>query len=70
MSSTPPAAASPCNDICRIDPCSGLCVGCQRTLDEIARWAAMPEAHKRAMLDALPARRVALRSAQVPEARP
>jgi predicted Fe-S protein YdhL (DUF1289 family) len=54
---TKDSVASPCNDVCRIDEISGLCQGCHRTLDEIARWAAMPDARKRAVLDALPARR-------------
>lgn len=30
---------SPCINVCRMDPVSGLCEGCLRTLDEIARWA-------------------------------
>ncbi len=38
--------ASPCNSICRIDPASGWCVGCQRTIDEIARWGQMDEADR------------------------
>jgi uncharacterized protein len=54
----PPAdLASPCNDVCRIDGPSGLCLGCARTLDEIACWSAMDDAHKRVVLAALPARR-------------
>jgi uncharacterized protein len=49
--------ASPCNDVCRIDEHSGRCLGCCRTLDEIARWSTMSDARKRAVLDALPERR-------------
>lgn len=56
MSKAAPPEGSPCNDVCRIDEPSGLCLGCYRTLDEIARWSAMSDAHKRAVLDALPAR--------------
>ena len=48
---------SPCNDVCRVDERSGLCLGCYRTLDEIARWSAMVDEQRRAVLDALPARR-------------
>lgn len=51
------ALESPCNDVCRIDERSGLCLGCCRTLDEIARWSAMSDSHRRAVLDALPQRR-------------
>ena len=57
MSRSRDPQGSPCNDICRIDEQSGLCQGCYRTLDEIGRWSAMADAHKRAVLDSLPARR-------------
>ena len=30
--------ASPCIDVCKIDEASGLCLGCWRTLAEIAAW--------------------------------
>ena len=30
---------SPCNSICKIDPATRLCMGCFRTLDEIAAWS-------------------------------
>lgn len=39
-----------------MDPISGLCRGCQRTLDEIARWGEMSDAEREAVLAALPAR--------------
>ena len=32
---------SPCIGVCRVDGATGLCVGCLRTLDEIARWSGM-----------------------------
>ena len=35
---------SPCVSVCRIDPASGLCDGCQRTLDEIAAWGSLGDA--------------------------
>ncbi|HYD77821.1 DUF1289 domain-containing protein [Ramlibacter sp.] len=38
---------SPCICVCRVDPRSGLCDGCFRTLDEIAGWTAMSDAGKR-----------------------
>lgn len=37
---------SPCISVCRIDPADGLCVGCQRTIDEIADWGAMTPAQR------------------------
>jgi predicted Fe-S protein YdhL (DUF1289 family) len=48
---------SPCIGVCVLDPQSGLCAGCARTLDEIARWPALGDAERRALLDALASRR-------------
>ena len=44
---------SPCINICRMDPVTGLCEGCARTLDEIAGWSRFDPAQKQAVLDAL-----------------
>ena len=49
---------SPCVSVCVIDPASGLCRGCKRTLDEISRWVVMSDEQRLAVLDALPARTV------------
>ena len=38
---------SPCVNVCRIDPDTGLCTGCRRTLDEIAAWSRLDDAGKR-----------------------
>jgi hypothetical protein len=35
------AIETPCIKVCAIDRLAGLCIGCGRTLDEIARWGAM-----------------------------
>lgn len=59
----PAPVPSPCISICRIDAASGWCEGCLRTLDEIACWAALPDADKRAVLERLPERRRALEAA-------
>jgi predicted Fe-S protein YdhL (DUF1289 family) len=40
---------SPCVDICRLDA-QGLCVGCRRTIDEIAEWSRASEARRREIL--------------------
>jgi predicted Fe-S protein YdhL (DUF1289 family) len=53
-----PAIRSPCVQICRIAPESGLCIGCLRTLDEIAAWAAFTDQERQAVFDALPSRKV------------
>ena len=47
MSGNP--VASPFIDVCRIDAASGWCAGCLRTLDEIAAWAALDDAARRAL---------------------
>ena len=47
---------SPCIKICTLDARSGLCLGCGRTIDEIARWAAMSAAERAHIMAELPAR--------------
>ena len=47
---------SPCINICRIDDATGWCVGCGRTLDEIARWGGTSDADRDAVMAALPER--------------
>lgn len=54
-----PAIASPCVNVCVMDPASGLCRGCRRTLEEIAGWTRLSEAERRRIMDELPARRIA-----------
>ncbi|MDY0014305.1 MAG: DUF1289 domain-containing protein [Rhodocyclaceae bacterium] len=41
---------SPCIQICRIDPGTGWCEGCYRTIAEITAWSAAPEAQRQAIL--------------------
>lgn len=48
---------SPCDRTCRIDPGSGWCLGCYRTLREIADWPMLAIREKRALLEALRQRR-------------
>jgi hypothetical protein len=47
---------SPCINVCTIDPDTGWCQGCYRTLDEIAGWPEFSAEEKRAVLARLPAR--------------
>jgi predicted Fe-S protein YdhL (DUF1289 family) len=49
--------ASPCISVCVMDAASGLCIGCWRTLDEIAAWSGLDAAAKRAVLAAIRKRR-------------
>jgi uncharacterized protein len=48
---------SPCIAICVLDPASGYCRGCWRTIDEISQWLNLSREEKRRVLAALPARR-------------
>lgn len=47
---------SPCIKTCTLNARSGLCLGCGRTIDEIARWAAMSAAERARIMAELPAR--------------
>jgi len=51
---------SPCRNVCRMHEPSGHCVGCGRTLDEIALWSVLDDDDKRAVWALLPARLAAL----------
>ncbi len=48
---------SPCINICRMDPESGLCIGCLRTIDEITRWATIDDSARLVILDNVERRR-------------
>ncbi|WP_374414737.1 DUF1289 domain-containing protein [Novosphingobium colocasiae] len=48
---------SPCTGVCVLEPSTGWCRGCLRTIDEIAAWSTLDDAGKRAVLAALAARR-------------
>jgi predicted Fe-S protein YdhL (DUF1289 family) len=48
---------SPCTSVCRIDPSTRLCIGCARTLDEIARWGGLDDDARRAVWTLIDARR-------------
>jgi len=47
---------SPCVKICTLDARSGLCLGCGRTINEIARWTAMSAEERSRVMAELPAR--------------
>ena len=48
--------ASPCIQVCAVDAASGLCLGCRRTLAEIAGWSRFTGAERARILAELPAR--------------
>lgn len=49
--------ASPCINVCEMEQPSGLCRGCLRTLDEIARWSRSDDNTRRAILAQIDQRR-------------
>lgn len=51
--------ASPCVNVCQMDPQTGLCLGCLRTIDEIAGWMDYSTAKKLDVLERLDQRRLA-----------
>jgi predicted Fe-S protein YdhL (DUF1289 family) len=61
---------SPCTKICVMDADNRYCLGCKRTLGEIARWSKMGEPEQDAVLAQLAARRAASSSdiAEIPAA--
>ena len=48
---------SPCIAVCVLDPATGYCRGCFRTIAEISHWVLLPAEEKRRILAALAARR-------------
>lgn len=51
-----PGLPSPCINVCRMDPATGWCAGCLRTLDEIARWSTLPDPMRQTVWTQLPLR--------------
>ena len=47
---------SPCNKICVVDARSDQCIGCGRTIAEIAGWTAMTAAERARVMAELPER--------------
>lgn len=64
MKPAEPAVESPCNRICVLHPTARLCLGCGRSIDEIAHWAALGGADRRRIAAQLPARLAGLCAAE------
>ena len=54
--------STPCVAICRIDPATGLCIGCGRTGEEITAWATMSETERLTVMAGLEQRLAIARS--------
>lgn len=48
---------SPCVGVCIIDPANGYCLGCARTIPEIAGWLDFTPEEKRRLLETLAERK-------------
>jgi predicted Fe-S protein YdhL (DUF1289 family) len=53
---------TPCEKICVLDPPSGLCRGCGRTLAEIERWTAYSDGERARVMTELPGRLAAIKA--------
>jgi uncharacterized protein len=51
-----PAMETPCEKICILDPPSGLCRGCGRSLAEIGRWTTYSDGERVRVMAELPKR--------------
>jgi predicted Fe-S protein YdhL (DUF1289 family) len=61
MDAPPKPIATPCVQVCIVDGESGLCLGCYRTLSEVARWSSLSETERSGIMAALPGRRMRIR---------
>jgi len=55
---------TPCVKICTLDARMGLCLGCGRTIDEIARWTSMTASERAQVMLELPGRLATCTSAK------
>lgn len=52
-----PYPTTPCVAVCQIDPKTGFCLGCFRTLKEIAQWGKFSEDQREGLLPELDRRK-------------
>jgi uncharacterized protein len=58
---------TPCVQVCTLDPVSGLCVGCGRSVAEIAGWMGFDHKERVAIITRLPTRLAAMDATDVSE---
>lgn len=58
---SPKPIKTPCVQVCVVDGESGLCLGCFRTLSEIAEWARLSDEARTSIMADLPDRRWLIR---------
>ena len=60
---------SPCISVCRMDAATALCVGCLRTIDEIAAWGMLDDGARRDVWAEIARRRARMAAVEpVPDA--
>jgi hypothetical protein len=52
----PPPISTPCIKVCAVSGQTGLCIGCGRTLAEIAGWGGLSEPERQRIMAELPSR--------------
>jgi len=60
MASDQSPIETPCTEVCVMHPTQSFCIGCGRSLDEIARWVEFNAAERIRIMAELPARLKAL----------
>ena len=60
MSTIEADVKTPCNRICALHPVSGLCIGCGRSVEEIAGWISFDDKERAAIMIRLPMRLAAM----------
>lgn len=48
---------TPCIGICKIDPVTRLCLGCLRSIDEIASWSSITDQQRLEIMQQLETRK-------------
>jgi predicted Fe-S protein YdhL (DUF1289 family) len=56
---------TPCNRVCTLHPVWGLCMGCGRSLEEIAGWIVFDDKERAAITMRLPTRLEAMTGANI-----
>jgi predicted Fe-S protein YdhL (DUF1289 family) len=64
MTDAATAIESSCTKVCVVHPAHAICIGCGRSLDEIARWMALSDTERTAIMAQLPARLAAIGGAK------
>lgn len=54
--SAPVSISTPCIKACAVSGQTGMCIGCGRTLKEIASWGGLDEAERKRIMAELPGR--------------